>query len=375
MAKVRKRTWSNPQGRQCRAFIVDWIDNKGGRQRKQFTKYREADQFRIKIEGELSRGIYRADATRITVEELCTEFLEHCKGRMQRNERMTRKMLVVYRGHINNHILHAGHGLGARKLSQLTTSGVGDFRDALRNSGVSVVTTRKILSTLHAAIAFAISKDWVATNVAHGVRVIGPRDEGAKKVIPPSKPDLMAILENSNSDLKLKIMFAALTGLRASEQWGLRWDDVDLNRDEIHVRRRIDAYGSEGPTKSKAGVRTIPLSDALVKSLKEHKIGSRFKEQNDFVFPNSKGSHTRHDNHIKRHYRPALEAAVVSGINWHSLRHFAVSSWIEQGLPPKAIQTYAGHSSLSVTMDRYGHLFPDESHKAAMDTIAGDLLG
>lgn len=375
MAKVRKRTWTNAKGKECHAFIVDYVDNRGDRQRKQFKRYKEADKFRVKIEGELSRGTYRADADKITIKEVCEAFLDHCQGRMEREERMTRKMYTVYKGHVNNHILHANHGVEGRKLSQFTTSSVGEFRDALRDSGISVVTTRKILATLHSALEFAIGKDWVATNVAHGVKVIGPRDEGSKKVVPPSKEALKAILEKAPKGLKLKIMFAALTGLRASEQWGLKWMDVDFAKGEIHVHQRMDNYGTEGPTKSKAGVRTVPLSDALVHKLKEHKLASKFKKPEDFVFANAEGNHTNHDNLIKRHYKPTLETAETLGVNWHSLRHFAVSTWIEQELRPKTVQTYAGHSSLSVTMDRYGHLFPSDEHKAAMDVIARELLG
>ena len=61
--------------------------------------------------------------------------------------------------------------------------------------------------------------------------------------------------------------------------------------------------------------------------------------------------------------------------NWHALRHFAVSCWIEAGLSPKTVQTFAGHSSLQVTMDRYGHLFKSDDHKKAMDAIAKDMFG
>ena len=61
--------------------------------------------------------------------------------------------------------------------------------------------------------------------------------------------------------------------------------------------------------------------------------------------------------------------------NWHALRHFAVSCWIEAGLTPKTVQTFAGHSSLQVTMDRYGHLFKSEDHKRAMEEIAAEMLG
>jgi integrase len=113
----------------------------------------------------------------------------------------------------------------------------------------------------------------------------------------------------------------------------------------------------------------------LLRSLKEWRLQSKFSGDGDLIFSNRKGGYMGHDNLVKRRYKPTLEAAGVSGINWHSLRHYAVSTWIEAGLAPKTVQTFAGHSSLAVTMDRYGHLFPSDDHKAAMDAIAGELMG
>lgn len=52
-----------------------------------------------------------------------------------------------------------------------------------------------------------------------------------------------------------------------------------------------------------------------------------------------------------------------------------MSCWIEADLSPKTVQTFAGHSSLQVTMDRYGHLFKSDDHKKAMDAIASDIFG
>jgi integrase len=123
---------------------VDYYDSRGDRQRKHFAAKKAADAFRINIEGQLQAGIYRPDAGKMTVKEVCEGFLGHCEGRRQRDERMTRKMLVVYRGHINNHILHAEHGLGAWKLSQVTARAIGEFRDRLRTADVRVPTARKI---------------------------------------------------------------------------------------------------------------------------------------------------------------------------------------------------------------------------------------
>ena len=77
---------------------------------------------------------------------------------------------------------------------------------------------------------------------------------------------------------------------------------------------------------------------------------------------------------VKRQFKPLFKTTAVQPFNWHALRHFAVSCWIDAGLSPKTVQTFAGHSSLQVTMDRYGHLFPSEDHQRAMDTIAKDFL-
>jgi integrase len=68
------------------------------------------------------------------------------------------------------------------------------------------------------------------------------------------------------------------------------------------------------------------------------------------------------------------EIKGVNRFNWHGLRHFAVSCWIEAGLAAKTVQTFAGHASLQVTMDRYGHLFPSDDHRNAMDQIARGLF-
>src|SRR5882672_2856702 len=61
---------------------------------------------------------------------------------------------------------------------------------------------------------------------------------------------------------------------------------------------------------------------------------------------------------------------LVEVFTWHALRHFAISCWIEAGLPPKTVQTFAGHSSLQVTMDRYGHLFRSDDYGRVMDSIS-----
>jgi integrase len=375
MASIRKRSWKIATGGAKTAWIVDYTDNRGRRHRKHFQTRKAADSYRINIEGQLQAGTYRAGADKVTVQDACESFLEHCTGRNQRDERMTRKMLAVYRGHISNYILHADHGVATGRLSQFTPRSVGEFRNRIRGLGVTVPTTRKVLATLHSVLEHAISQDWIATNAAGGIKVIRPRGEGSKKIEPPSKENMRRVIEAAPEGLRLMLIFAATTGVRAGEQWAARWRDVDFVKHELRISRRVDAYGEESAPKSIAGGRTVPLSDQLVAMLKTWRLKSQFSKMDDLIFPNRNGRYLGHDNLIKRQFLPLFDKLKgVNRFNWHGLRHFAVSCWIEAGLAAKTVQTFAGHASLQVTMDRYGHLFPSDDHRKAMDQISRGLF-
>jgi integrase len=85
----------------------------------------------------------------------------------------------------------------------------------------------------------------------------------------------------------------------------------------------------------------------------------------------------------KRYFGPLLvEAGVVKAGNstakytFHTLRHAAASMFIEQGWQSKKVQTVMGHSSITVTYDTYGHLFPSpDDDREAMAQIEARLLG
>ena len=168
---------------------------------------------------------------------------------------------------------------------------------------------------------------------------------------------------------------------------GLRWRHIDFDKRELRVETRIDQWGNEDDqgTKSAAGMRTIPLSEQLVVSMRDWRARSPFSSEGDFIFPSAKGKWVSHANMVKRRFYPLFDKVAEKHASdpqkypepkrctWHALRHFAISTWIDIGLSPKAIQTFAGHSTLQMTMDRYGHLFPSDNHLIAMDAISNQL--
>jgi integrase len=191
----------------------------------------------------------------------------------------------------------------------------------------------------------------------------------AKRVSVPPKEAIRGLLGAADAT------FAAFTGARASEQWAARWRHVDFTARELTIETRVDAYGDEDVTKSEAGMRTVPLSGALVAELRSWKLRSPHSKDDDLIFPNSRGGHVSHTNFLKRNWVPLFKAAGLPRFKWQHLRHFAASCSIEQKLQPKTVQTFIGHASLAMTMDLYGHLFKSDDHLQAMDSIAADLIG
>ena len=170
------------------------------------------------------------------------------------------------------------------------------------------------------------------------------------------------------------MLTAIFTGLRASELRGLKWADVDLKRNEIHVRQRADRYGKIGRTKSEAGERTVPLLPMVVNVLREHRLACTQRVAWPRL-PQQQGQHRASQHH--RRARPASGAdcrwrgqagkngkPVAKYPGLHSLRHFYASWCINRSvdggleLPLKVVQARLGHASIQMTADTYGHLFP-----------------
>jgi integrase len=307
MASIRKRIWRTSKGEVRSAWVVDFVDAAGNRDRRQFDTKREADAFRVEIEGQLRAGTFRPEASKITVKEVADAFIENCRGRMERGEKMVRSSFIFFEGHVRRHVLHPVYGVGNLKLAQLTTSRVGKFRDELRAAGVSVPTTRKIIGTVRSILEHARSHDLVGTNAAAGVRVIGRRDEGPKKITPPSKAEMKALLEAATPTFRRRVQFAASTGVRASELHALRWRHLDLLMGEVRIETRVDRWKQEDTTKTEAGIRTIPLGSATIAMLKEWRIQSRYSRDDDLLFPNKWGRFEDHSNMSAVQFVPTRE--------------------------------------------------------------------
>jgi integrase len=148
---------------------------------------------------------------------------------------------------------------------------------------------RKVLTSLKSALKFAQGRGLVAQNVAAAVRIKTDTREASQGPLRagvdfPSMAELKLLMDNTANHWRPFLITAIFTGMRVSELRGLPWSDVDLKAGVIHVRQRADAWGTIGPTKSKAGKRDIPLAPIVLNTLRQWKLECP-KGELDLVFP------------------------------------------------------------------------------------------
>jgi integrase len=256
------------------------------------------------------------------------------------------------------------------KLCDLSVAGAQAFADSLRHKNVSPVLVRKIMNSLSALIAEANRRGLVARNVVREVRHKRGKGDARHKaklkvgVDIPAPAEIAAILGHAGPRWRPLLLVAAFTGLRSSELRGLKWSEVDLETYKLHVTQRADEFREIGAPKSAAGRRTIPFGPIVANTLKEWKLACPHGDLG-LVFPNSEGTVIARMTIITGFIRAVRVAGVLDDTGspkytgLHCLRHFYASWCIDRGLPPKVIQTHLGHTSITMTFDRYGHLFPD----------------
>jgi integrase len=387
---VRKRTWKTSKGEERESWIVDYVDQQGDRHIRTFDRKREADAYHASVNVEVGAGVHTAASKSITVVEAGRRWI--ASGEAAGLERTT---LDQYRQHLE---LHIAPEVGAVKLAQLTVPAVREFEDRLRKDR-SPAMVRKILVSLGSLLADAQEHGLVAQNVVRSLRVRRRQRRGDRQATArvrgklkvgvdiPAPHEIRAIVERLQGRWRPLLLAAIFTGMRASELRGLRWIDVDLKRGELHVRQRADRFGAIGRPKSESSERAIPLTPLLANTLREWKLVCP-KSELGLVFPSGRGRPQSLANIVKRALIPAqVEAGVVDRhggakyTGFHALRHFYASWCINRRadggleLPLKLVQARLGHSTINMTADRYGHLFPRGDDGAELAAAEKMLLG
>jgi integrase len=262
----------------------------------------------------------------------------------------------TYRKLLDNQILPV---FGRATLGGIDTLAVREWIAGLVEQGLSPSRIRNAHQVLSQILAAGVEGGRIARNPAAGVRLPRVVRRDMHFLTAREVEDLAAVIDPRYA---LLVRFAAYTGLRAGELVALRVRHLNLLRGRCEVGEsatEVDGRLVWGPTKTYAR-RTVPLPRFLCEQLAAY-LAERPHGPDDLVFTAPQGGPLREQKFVAGIFKPAAaQAGLPHRLRFHDLRHTCASLLIAQGASVKAVQAQLGHASATVTLDRYGHLFPDE---------------
>ena len=287
----------------------------------------------------------------------------------------------TYRGYIHNHIktnigqipLEKLTSLELQKLyKKLLEKGRVDRLESRHQAkGLSPKTVRNIHQIISSAMKLAQEQKLIVGNPAEGCAL--PRLEHREMQTLPVE-QLQSFLGEAKDSGVFELYYLELaTGLRRGELLGLKWEDIDLERGDLRVKRqiaRINGEVVEAPLKTKNAYRTLPLAEDTVSVLLEQK-----KKVGDspWVFPSPAGGPLSPDSVLHMLHR-VLKRAGLPSLRFHDLRHTFATLALQNGVDVKTVSGMLGHFSAGFTLDTYAHV-TTASQRQAAKTMGSILSG
>ncbi|MGE5415879.1 MAG: tyrosine-type recombinase/integrase [Acidobacteriota bacterium] len=237
-----------------------------------------------------------------------------------------------------------------------------------------------IYSVLHMALEQAVKNQMIPRNVCDSV----DKPKQDKTEFEPWTTEQTNHFLRSVQKSRLFPLYITVwgTGLRRSELLGLKWEDIDLKKGNLTVKRTwVNIKGGQkfGEPKTKKSRRVIPLPGPVVAELKtwrkrQSKEALAFPgEYNplNMVFTTEAGEPYKPD-YITRSFKNDLEEAKLPEIRFHDLRHGHATMLLELGEDLKVISDRLGHSTITLTADTYSHV-REKLQRSASDKLATTL--
>jgi integrase len=287
-------------------------------------------------------------------------FADFIKGRWasyQANRELQQSTLASYDSMIKTHILPA---FGGKLMTEITPADVTDFFDRVRRD----------VSSKYAANLYALLNTMF--EVACQYDIIGKKPIRSKlhkpKVETPEKPTLpieevQRIVDSLEGGHQMLIIMLFIFPVRLGEALALRWLDMDIEAQELHIRNALWQGQLKSKLKTKATGRMFHIPEPLVDLLRVYREQSEFNGPEDYIFCNSAGQPFDPDNLRHRVLYPAMDKVGIKrekrSYGFHIFRHTAGSVLHDRTGNLKLVQETLGHSRISTTADIYVH--PDKA--------------
>lgn len=321
---------------------------------KHFARKIDGERWLAGVEVSKIRGEWiDPSLSRVTVGAWCATWLA-AQGQLKPTTRER------YRGIVERQI---GPTWGRVALAEVTPADVAAWVTELSAGGLAAASVRYVHRVLSLALKYAVLDGRLSRNPAEGVPL--PRAKARpKRFLTHAEVDQLA---TECGEYSVLIYALAYTGLRWGEVAALQVRDVDTLRRRIHVRRAMAEVNGRTiiGTPKDHEIREVAFPAFLTDDLTRVLSG---RPGDALAFPSPDGAILRNGNFRRRVFDAAAERAGLAGMTPHGLRHTAASLAVQAGAHVPLVQRMLGHSSPSVTLDVYSHLFADD-----LDVVADRL--
>jgi integrase len=269
-----------------------------------------------------------------------------------------------------HHVEKLSQQIGGMKLTALRPAHVQKAYAALLDAGAAPATVHLTHAVLHRALKQAKRWKLVPTNVAEDVDL--PRVERVERQT-LSAEDVGRALDTAEATgdrLAALWTLLATTGLRVGEALGVRWHDLDLDGRQLTLRVQLQ-YGRTTrrfelvELKNSRKARPLLLTEDAVTALRAHRVrqaGEQLRAaaiwpDSDLVFRTEAGQPLQQST-VHNVWVRLLKAAALPRVRPHDLRHGVATLLLADGVHPRVVQELLGHSTVSMTLDRYSHVLP-----------------
>jgi integrase len=307
----------------------------------------------------------------MTLAEYLRQWLENQSMRLSPN---------TYDGYSVNIEKHIIPSIGNTPLCRLSKMQIESFYNeklkkgrADGKGGLSVTSVRYIHATLRAALNDAVDMEYIVKNFANTVKLPKQKDYEPSFLTKKQVDTMLEVFRNTN--IFIPVLLAVGLGLRRGEALGLKWEDIDFEKNIISVKRALlpaKGYYNFADLKTAKSRRTLTVPKNIIECLKKEKcrqsknklfLGTGYKNM-DLVCCNDDGSPIT-PTALNHRFSKFLIKNDLQTIRFHDLRHTNASLMLKQGVSMKVASDRLGHTTIGITMDLYTHIDAELQQDAA----------
>lgn len=329
-----------------KTYIKTWDGQNKSTTKRGFSTKREA----VKWENEMKAK--EASSMDVTLGTFVDMYFNDKRGELKERSIRNKKYMI------NCYIIPF---FGHRKMNEITSAEIIEWQNQMKTKDFSETYLRMIQNQITALFTHATNIYGLSNNPCKRVKKMGKSD--ANRIDFWTKDEYDTFISTIDEEERYYCLFEILfwTGIRIGELLALTMNDIDTDNNQINISKtyyRVEREDKITEPKTEQSVRTVDVPEFLITEIVDYYNRLYKYPKTARLFPIVQEA-------VQHKLKRNAEKAKLKKIRVHDLRHSHAAYLIHQGVAPLVIKERLGHKDIKITLNTYGHLYPNEQKKLA----------